>query len=336
MRGQRPHLHSLFMYHSTRRGAEPGPTCRGRCVQPLQAAPLACRVAPGLGEAPLTRVQYGGGRDEARGQGPVHASVQLLHLSLLNGLEALHLQQLPAGGGREVSGWSLLLDEEPVGTSSTEGLMDGWMDGLVYLSRSSCNSAHSSLSLSDSSEVTGTGRLRDWFAAGLLAGPSHRPRLTLRPAPSTSSPSAPLGPSPSGPGPRRSSQLSFKLGAVRTLHFDELLLSVLLSELSDWLGVGGGGEWAVGEACHRGRGCWAGPGASVEGVTWKRPTVMTGVFFFAARSKRVSQFVLWRALEEHAGPHQLRFTKPSCPRQTRDKWRTNCAYLERYRPATFC
>lgn len=145
------------------------------------------------------------------------------------------------------------------------------MIGLVYLSRSCCNSAHSSLSLSDSSELAvETVRLRDWQAAGLLACPSQRLALALRPAPPS--------PSPSRTAHSRCSRLPWKPGAVRTLPSDALLLS----ELSDWLAVRGGGEWAVGVAWQRGRG---GGGGAGEGVTWKRPTVKMGVSFFAAEKK---------------------------------------------------
>lgn len=61
---------------------------------------------------------------------------------------------------------------------------------------------------------------------------------------------------------------------------------LLLRVLSDWLGMAGGGEWAVGVACQRWRGCWEVAG---EGLTWKRPTVKAGVFFFPnGQKERVS------------------------------------------------
>lgn len=66
---------------------------------------------------------------------------------------------------------------------------------------------------------------------------------------------------------------------MQTLPSDVLLLP----ELSDSLAVGGGGEWAVGVACQRWRGC---VDVASEGVTWKRPTVKAGVFFFAAEKKK--------------------------------------------------
>lgn len=110
----------------------------------------------------------------------------------------------------------------------------------------------------------GTVRLRDWQAAGLPAGPSHRLTLALRPAPPS--------PTPSRTSPSRCSRLPWKPGAD----------ALLLSELSDSLGVRGGGEWVVGVAWQRGRG---GGGGAGEGVTWKRPTVKMGISFFTAEKK---------------------------------------------------
>lgn len=65
---------------------------------------------------------------------------------------------------------------------------------------------------------------------------------------------------------------------VLTLASELLLL--LLLEVADWSGLNGGGEWAVGVAWLRGRGSsgWTGR-VSLEGVTWKRPTLKAGAFF---------------------------------------------------------
>lgn len=142
-------------------------------------------------------------------------------------------------------------------------------DSVVYFSRSRCNSAHSSFSLSDSSELAvGAVRLRNWLAAWPLACPSHRLTLVLRACPPLSSPSC-------------CSWSLRKLGAWWIVPSDSLLLPVF----SDWQAVRGGGEWAVGVACQRWRGCW---GVASEGVTWKRPTVKAGVFFFpTGKNERV-------------------------------------------------
>jgi len=71
-------------------------------VQALQAVPAGRRVASLLGQAALAAGEHGGGRHDARRGNLPHLLVQLLDLSLLGGLQGLHLRQMSdegQGGG---------------------------------------------------------------------------------------------------------------------------------------------------------------------------------------------------------------------------------------------
>lgn len=76
--------------------AAPPPTCRGQHVQSLQAVFARWRVVSGLGEAALALVQHGSWRDDTRGRDFTHHQVQVLNLSLLTGLQVVHLRQVSA------------------------------------------------------------------------------------------------------------------------------------------------------------------------------------------------------------------------------------------------
>lgn len=70
------------------------PTYRGLHVQSLQAVFASRRVVSSLGEAALAVVQHDGRRDNAGGRDFIHPQVQCLNLSLLIGLQVLHLRQV--------------------------------------------------------------------------------------------------------------------------------------------------------------------------------------------------------------------------------------------------
>lgn len=60
----------------------------------LQAVFAGSEVVPALREAALAVVQHDGRRDDAGGWSFAHFPVQCLNLSLLIGLQVLHLQQV--------------------------------------------------------------------------------------------------------------------------------------------------------------------------------------------------------------------------------------------------
>lgn len=67
------------------------PTCRRQHVQPLKAVFTSRWVVSCLGDAPLTLVKHGGGRNDTRGRDFPHPLVQVLNLLFLIGLKVLHL-----------------------------------------------------------------------------------------------------------------------------------------------------------------------------------------------------------------------------------------------------
>lgn len=69
-------------------------TLDGQDVQPLQAVPAGRGEGAPLGQAPLSAGQHSSRRhDPCRGNLP-HLLIQLLDLSLLSGLQGLHLRQM--------------------------------------------------------------------------------------------------------------------------------------------------------------------------------------------------------------------------------------------------
>lgn len=67
-------------------------------VQPLQAVPAGRGETAALGQAALSTGQHSSRRDDACGGNLPHLLIQLLNLSLLGGLQGLHLCQMSDEG----------------------------------------------------------------------------------------------------------------------------------------------------------------------------------------------------------------------------------------------
>lgn len=67
-------------------------------VQPLQAVPAGQGEAAALGQAALSTGQHSSRRDDACGGDLPHLLIQLLNLSLLGGLQGMHLCQMSDEG----------------------------------------------------------------------------------------------------------------------------------------------------------------------------------------------------------------------------------------------